>query len=247
MFLGAAALTLLAFTLRRATSRRLHAGWKRRLARATARHPCLLGPHGGLSVALCILEELQRLCHSRLRHGRQPRPTLLIRKHSTRPGLRAGSHIWSARSDGTAAQRHTRAAQAASVRRAAAPSLLGSTPVSTGGLRRRANSLTSPTSGVTPQQLRQGSPGVSRRTSQERPPGANGEDSTKLQMPPVLASTPATTPAPTPTPRLGASDVLTESLAEGGALMSAANAAATQGPQALLTFVATQISTLREE
>ena len=66
-------------------------------------------------------------------------------------------------------------------------------------------------------------------------------------MPPVLASTPATTPAPTPTPRLGASDVLTESLAEGGALMSAANAAATQGPQALLTFVATQISTLREE
>ena len=57
MFLGAAALTLLAFTLRRATSRRLHAGWKRHLARATARHPCLLGPHGGLSVALCILEE----------------------------------------------------------------------------------------------------------------------------------------------------------------------------------------------
>ena len=37
------------------------------------------------------------------------------------------------------------------------------------------------------------------------------------------------------------------SLAEGGALMSAANAAATQGPQALLTFVATQISSLREE
>jgi hypothetical protein len=29
--------------------------------------------------------------------------------------------------------------------------------------------------------------------------------------------------------------------------MSAANAAAAQGPQALLTFVATQISTLREE
>ena len=134
------------------------------------------------------------------------------------------------------------------MRRAAAPSLLGSTPVSTGGLRRRATSLTSPTSGVTPQQLRQGSPGVSRRTSRERSgtAGANGEDPAKLQTP-VLAPTPASTPAPTPTPRLGASDALTESLAEGGALMSAANAAATQGPQALLTFVATQISTLREE
>jgi hypothetical protein len=163
-------------------------------------------------------------------------------------GLRAGSHIWSTRSDGTAAQRHTRAAQAASVRRAAAPSLLGSTPVSAGGLRRRANSLTSPTSGVAAQQLRQGSPGVSSRASRERPgtAGANGEDPATLQTP-VLASTPASTPAPTPTPRLGASDVLTESLAEGDALMSAANAAAAQGPQALLTFVATQISTLREE
>ena len=74
---------------------------------------------------------------------------------------------------------------------------------------------------------------MSRRTSRERPgtAGVNGEEPTSHQTPP-----------PTPT-----ADVLTESLAEGGALMSAANAAATQGPQALLTFVATQISSLREE
>ena len=77
---------------------------------------------------------------------------------------------------------------------------------------------------------------MGRRTSRERPGtaganGANGEEPTSHQTPP---------PAPT-------ADVLTESLAEGGAIMSAANAAATQGPQALLTFVATQISSLREE
>ena len=166
-------------------------------------------------------------------------------RRSTSRRLRANPLRWSARSDTTADQRHTRAAQAASVRRAAAPSLLGSTPggSSSGGLRRRSGNLTSPISGGQ-QQLRHGSPGASRRASREWPSraGTNAEESARFQSP-VFASTPTPTPATRPV----SSDMLTESLAEGGALMSAANAAATQGPQALLTFIATQMATLQEE